>query len=245
MTWRWKVFFDHAEKELSTRLPLEPYPIPEGMREKSAQTGPRAHPTTVVTRSWAVRSPQIRQARAACVEAEPAPQVLNLVISPDPRYDLPFFGADLVTLPGGHLIAIDLQPALKRDAAHTEPVWERLQPIFDRWRAQLPDGGPIPEEAEPYFSNGFLWTRLPLDGSGDLAIEQAVWPAFQEYLELYIDLLLEAKPVDAQRCELLRQGQLRYLDYRSEKDPARGMLSRFYGKEWTEDYIHGFLFDHR
>ncbi|MEO1621008.1 MAG: phycoerythrobilin:ferredoxin oxidoreductase, partial [Cyanobacteria bacterium J06632_3] len=25
--------------------------------------------------------------------------------------------------------------------------------------------------------------------------------------------------------------------------PARGMLTRFYGPEWTEEYIHGFLFD--
>ena len=25
-------------------------------------------------------------------------------------------------------------------------------PIFDRWREALPGGGPIPEEAEPYFS---------------------------------------------------------------------------------------------
>jgi phycoerythrobilin:ferredoxin oxidoreductase len=31
--------------------------------------------------------------------------------------------------------------------------------------------------------------------------------------------------------------------YRAEKDPARGMLTRFHGAEWTEAYIHGVLFD--
>ncbi len=31
--------------------------------------------------------------------------------------------------------------------------------------------------------------------------------------------------------------------YRAEKDPARGMFTRIYGPEWTEEYIHGFLFD--
>ena len=41
----------------------------------------------------------------------------------------------------------------------------------------------------------------------------------------------------------IEQAQLRYLRYRAEKDPARGMFTRFYGTEWTEEYIHGFLFD--
>jgi hypothetical protein len=36
-------------------------------------------------------------------------QVLNFVIFPHMNYDLPFLGLDLVTLPGGHLIAIDMQ----------------------------------------------------------------------------------------------------------------------------------------
>jgi phycoerythrobilin:ferredoxin oxidoreductase len=43
--------------------------------------------------------------------------------------------------------------------------------------------------------------------------------------------------------EAIEAAQLRYLRYRSEKDPARGMFQRFYGSEWTEEYIHGFLFD--
>jgi phycoerythrobilin:ferredoxin oxidoreductase len=43
--------------------------------------------------------------------------VLNFVIFPQLNYDLPFFGADLVTLPGGRLIALDMQP-LFHDAAY-------------------------------------------------------------------------------------------------------------------------------
>ena len=68
-------------------------------------------------------------------------------------------------------------------------------------------------------------------------------PAFQDYLDLYISLVEEAKPVDEERSELLLAGQKRYTAYRSEKDPARGMLTRFYGSERTEAYIHDVLFD--
>lgn len=31
---------------------------------------------------------------------------------------------------------------------------------------------------------------------------------------------------------------------RRENDPARGMLTRFYGSEWTEAVIGGVLFDY-
>ncbi len=242
MNWFWQPYLDHAQQRLKERLStIQPYAIPEGFRERRAQTGSKARPVEVVTRSWAVKARGIRQARAACVAADPTPQVLNLVINPDHHYELPFFGADLVTLAGGHLLALDLQPVLKQDSHHTAPVWEQLEPIFQRWRHRLPDGGPIPAEAQPYFSDGFLWTRLPL-GETTL-LDEAVFPAFREYLDLYLDLVTAAEPVSEERSLLLFAGQRRYTDYRAEKDPARGMLSRFYGPAWTEAYIHDFLFD--
>ncbi|MBW4518070.1 MAG: hypothetical protein KME11_22975 [Timaviella obliquedivisa GSE-PSE-MK23-08B] len=46
--------------------------------------------------------------------------------------------------------------------------------------------------------------------------------------------------------EILRNienSQLSYLHYRAEKDPARGMVNRFYGSEWTEEHIHRLSFD--
>ncbi|MEG3902501.1 hypothetical protein QUB19_08220 [Microcoleus sp. B4-C5] len=35
---------------------------------------------------------------------------------------------------------------------------------------------------------------------------------------------------------------MRYLRYRAEKNSAQGMFKRFYGEEWTQEYIQGFLF---
>ena len=53
----------------------------------------------------------------------------------------------------------------------------------------------------------------------------------------------EAEEVSQERSAELLAGQKRYTTYRAEKDPARGMLTRFHGSEWTEEYIHGVLFD--
>ena len=240
--WSWQPFLEDAVNSLRP-LGIEPYPVNDAFLFKQDQTGSKAKPVSVTTATWACKSEKFRQVRAACVSAGSSASVLNFVINPLPRYDLPFFGGDLVTLPSGHLLALDLQPADKQDNEHTQGVWDRLMPIFDRWRSQLPDGGPIPDEAQPFFSPGFLWTRLPLGEEGNQLIESVVRPAFNDYLNLYLELAAAAVPVSDQRMEHLLAGQRRYTDYRAEKDPARGMLTRFHGSEWTEAYIHDVLFD--
>jgi phycoerythrobilin:ferredoxin oxidoreductase len=240
--WRWAPFLDHAVAALQPLGPVA-YPMEAQFLRRDGVTGSKAQPIPVSTATWACSTDKLRQVRAACVEAGTSASVLNFVINPSSRFDLPFFGADLVTLPAGHLIALDLQPALKMDERHTTAVWSRLLPLWEQWQPRLPGGGPIPSEAEPYFSPGFLWTRLPLGQEGDELIRSAVFPAFMAYLNLYLQLVEEATPVEEDRRQELLAGQHRYVAYRAEKDPARGMLSRFHGAEWTEAYIHGVLFD--
>ena len=240
--WSWQPFLDDAVQALQP-LNCKPYPVEDRFLWKQDQSGSKSKPVTVTTATWACQTEKFRQVRAACVSGGDATSVLNFVINPLSRFDLPFFGGDLVTLPSGHLLALDLQPADKSDADHTKPVWDRLLPIFDLWRSKLPDGGPIPAEAQPFFSPGFLWTRLPLGEEGQQLINTVVRPAFNAYLNLYLELAAAAEPVSDQRRDHLLAGQRRYTDYRAEKDPARGMLTRFYGKEWTEAYIHTVLFD--
>ena len=240
--WRWQPFLDHAITALKPYEP-RPYPVANEFLHQQTLSGSKSKPVSVTTRTWACSTRYLRQVRAACVEATPAAAVLNFVINPSSEYDLPFFGADLVTLPSGHLIALDLQPALKTDYVHTRQVWQRLVPLYEKWQQPLPEGGPIPEEAQPFFSPGFLWTRIPLGNAGDQLIAEAVMPAFVDYLDLFLSLLVGAQPVDASRQAELLAGQQRYTAYRAAKDPARGMLGRFYGREWTERYIHEVLFD--
>ena len=240
--WSWQPFLDDAVKALKP-LRYKSYPVEPRFLWKQKESGSKSKPVAVTTATWACKTEKFRQVRAACVSGGEAASVLNFVINPLSRFDLPFFGGDLVTLPSGHLLALDLQPADKSDDEHTKPVWDRLLPIFELWRSKLPDGGPIPDEAQPFFSPGFLWTRLPLGEEGQQLIDRVVRPAFNAYLSLYLELAAAAEPVSDDRSDHLLAGQRRYTDYRSEKDPARGMLTRFYGKEWTEDYIHTVLFD--
>ncbi|MFN3362287.1 MAG: phycoerythrobilin:ferredoxin oxidoreductase [Pseudanabaenaceae cyanobacterium] len=234
----YKPFLDYALDFLQTKFACTAYPIPPGCGEKSALVGKGAHQHTVKTTSYALQTDKLRQIRAAHVEGGSNLQVLNFVIFPRLAYDLPFFGADLVTLPGGHLIAIDMQPLFRDDPAYQAKYTEPVLAIHQRYQALLPWGGDFPAEAACFFSPAFLWTR-PKETE---VVQTVVFQAFQEYLQKYGEFVERAEPVPAVKRPLIAAAQQRYLDYRAAKDPARGMFTRFYGAEWTEAYIHSFLF---
>ena len=233
-------FIDYAIATLQARLDLEPYPIPKGFERKQGVMGKGKKQEPVETISYGFKSNKLRQIRAAHVQGGNSLQVLNFVIFPDLNYDLPFFGADLVTLPGGHLIAIDMQPLFSQSKAYQAKYSEPIMPMFGEYQKDLPWGGDFPEEARQYFSPAFLWTRP----SETEVVKTKVFAAFQDYLNAYINFVERAKPVeDRQQLSAILQAPKSYANYRAAKDPARGMLTRLYGAEWTEEYIHGFLFD--
>lgn len=232
-------FLDYAIALLKEKPDLEPYPIPEGYERKEEITGKGKRIETVITTSYAFKTPKLRQIRAAHVQGGNSLQVLNFVIFPQLNYDLPFFGADLVTLPGGHLIALDMQP-LFHDGAYQQKYTEPILPIFKTHQAHLTWGGDFPDEAKPFFSPAFLWTR-PQETE---VVQTQVFEAFKDYLQAYLDFVEQAEAItEPEKLKEILQAQRRYIDYRAEKDPARGMFTRLYGTEWTEEYIHGFLFD--
>lgn len=236
----YKPFLEYAIALLEQSLDLQPYPIPEGFDVKQAVTGKGKRQETVSTTSYAYQSPKLRQIRAAHVQGGNSLQVLNFVIFPRLNYDLPFFGADLVTLPGGHLIALDMQPLFRDSVAYQAQYTQPILPLFEKFQAHLPWGGDFPDEAQPFFSPAFLWTRP--EQTED--VETHVFEAFKAYLQAYLSFVEQAQLItNHQALQEIEQAQLRYIHYRAEKDPARGMFTRLYGPEWTEEYIHGFLFD--
>lgn len=220
-------------------MDLQPYPIPSGFEYQEGMMGKGKKAEPVVTTSYAFQSPKLRQIRAAHVQGGNSLQVLNFVIFPHPTYDLPFFGADLVTLPGGHLIALDMQP-LFHDPDYQKKYTEPILPIFHNYQQDLEWGGDFPKEAQAFFSPAFLWTRP----QATEVVQTKVYQAFCDYLQAYLDFVKVAEPIaEPQKLAEILAAQKRYLNYRAAKDPARGMFTRLYGEEWTEEYIHGFLFD--
>jgi len=181
-------------------------------------------------------------------------QVLNLVIFPKFGCSLiPVFGADLVSLPGNkHLIAIDFQP-LSEDASldqvfsGREALETRLRVAYETYGSKFEWGGDIPDAAKRYFSKYCVWTRLSGDDATNM-IEQYVYDAFCEYLDIYLELAQNAfihlKDVgEVDHDCVIEHGQNSYLSYRKANDPARPMLKSLFGEEFTERLIGEILFN--
>lgn len=203
--------------------------------------------------------------------------VLNFVLFPSPHIrdssnghylGLPIFGADIVSLPGNkHLVALDFQPVLPisnndingkivtsllpQQYSQFEDKLQKIHAKYQKGPNLLAWGGDIPEQAERFFSPYTLWTRLVDDDAID-TVNKVVWEAFQEYIDLYLDLMTAVQSdINTGKLEVVegteednpvRDGQLEYLEYRRTNDPARPMLQRLYGNEWSESVIGDVLF---
>mmetsp|Transcript_1797 Transcript_1797/g.3247 ORF Transcript_1797/g.3247 Transcript_1797/m.3247 type:complete len:388 (+) Transcript_1797:3-1166(+) len=188
---------------------------------------------------------------------------------------LPIFGADIVSLPGNkHLVALDFQPVLPlgdddgvgsngKEKSSLFPqqylhLEKKLQTIHSKYQKSnsdsaplLPWGGDIPQQAKRFFSPYALWTRLSDENAID-TVDTVVWQAFQEYIDVYMELMSAVQnDVNAGKLGLGAQtdsnnpvlkGQMDYLEYRRTNDPARPMLQRLYGNEWAESVIGDVLF---
>ena len=212
--WRWAYFLDQTIKKFSI-FESSPYPIKNDFLFRESFFGSSSNPKKVILETWGLKTEKIRQARCACLQAGEITSVMNLVISPFNNYDLPFFGADFVTLPNGHLIALDLQPALKDDVVHTQYFLGKLKSIHANWQSKLPSGGDIPLEARQYFSPAFLWSRIPLGSEGDQLISEIIKPAFDDYLDFFLDLISHSKRVSLERSSKVLNGQKNYMRYRA------------------------------
>ena len=130
-------------------IELEPYPLAEELRQRSVTSGPSSRPRHVQLSLQAHRSTKLRHIRAAHIQGGDGLQVLNICLFPHLEFALPTFSADLVTLPGGHLIAIDLQP--NDPSALPDADGGRLSRLYEEHRQRLPDGrlGPVEDPARP------------------------------------------------------------------------------------------------
>ncbi|MFM2080287.1 MAG: hypothetical protein RLZZ219_969 [Cyanobacteriota bacterium] len=161
-------------------------------------------------------------------------QILHCVFFPDPRYDLPVFGADIVAGRGVVSAAIvDLSPV---DGALPPAVAERLEALPPRPFSQereLPPWGTI-------FSPHVRFVR-----PADAAEEQRFIAVVSDFLEVIAAASREAQPQPIEHPDTVRrhQGQLSYCQQQKRNDKTRRVLEKAFNPEWADRYIEQLLFD--
>lgn len=161
-------------------------------------------------------------------------QILHCVLFPDPRHDLPVFGADIVAGRGVVSAAIvDLSPVDDQLPAAIESALAALPSHrFDQPR-ELPAWGAI-------FSPHVLFIR---PGSSE---EEG---RFVETVGAYLDILAGAAAASAPQAPdhpatVHRwQGQFRYCRQQKQNDKTRRVLEKAFHPAWADRYIEQLLFD--
>ena len=161
-------------------------------------------------------------------------QILHCVFFPEPRFDLPVFGADIVASPAGISAAIvDLSPVrAELPPSVSGPLETITLPPFEQVR-ELPAWGSI-------FSPFVRFIR-PVN-----SIEEG-W--FVDLVGQYLDVLRQAVEItpqeaaDAPSTIERHQGQLSYCLQQKRNDKTRRVLEKAFSVEWADRYIEELLFD--
>ena len=161
-------------------------------------------------------------------------QILHCVFFPDPCYELPIFGADLVANSNNISAAIvDLSPVGKHLPDSLIPEMRSLQvPAFNE-PGNLPEWGFI-------FSPYVCFIR-PVD----FIEEKLFLNLIDQYLSLLLESLVKVKKDGINSFQAMNRlnYQKQYCINQKRNDKTRGILTKFFGASWADDYINKILFE--
>ena len=160
-------------------------------------------------------------------------KILHSVFFPNPKYDLPIFGCDVVQNEKIVTAAIvDISPI-----TGAEHVYDKLCTISNNFRFK--ERRPLPLWGDEIFSPFCKFVRLTED------IEMAnFYCIVLEYLSVFCEAVRDAE-LDTDWIKEIRRmdDQIWYCNQQKKNDKTRGILEKFFGKQWAENYIDTILFD--
>ena len=161
-------------------------------------------------------------------------QILHCVLFPDPRFDLPVFGADIVAGPAGVSAAIvDLSPvAGGLPEAIAQGLQARTLHPYSQPR-ELPPWGSI-------FSPHVRFVRPASPVEEGWFVDEVA-----EFLQVLATAIQTGQPQAADDPATVQrwQGQLRYCRQQKQNDKTRRVLEKAFNPQWAERYIEELLFD--
>ena len=228
-------FKEYLEEEIFNRFDLRSRPIPAGLESNVSARG--KNPARI--QSWCYQCTQLRKIRYSYIDAGETAQVFNSVIYPSHCYDIPLLGVDFLSFGKKKiLVVLDFQP-LFRDRAYINKYIEPMREIRDKYNELAQNLEMKFYDANQYFSKYLLFAKTDSE-----TVVNRLFPAYQEYLNLYWQMLADAKPLSQpESIQRIVKAQQEYDCYSAERDPAHGLFSSYFGAEWSERFLHEFLFE--
>jgi len=183
-------------------------------------------------------SKEYRKIRMTYYDAGDNTQVYNAVWYPNPEYNLPILGIDLLAFNRKKYLAIvDFQPLHDEEGDHAAKYEHLLKPIKDKYESLKGRMSSKFYDETQHFSQQMLFARF----DDEKIVDRDLFPAFKGYVKTHLDLIRNTKAQPEQK-EMVVAKTKAYDTYSADRDPATGLFAAMYGKEWAEDFVHDFLF---
>ena len=228
-------FKEYLEEQLFNRFDLQSRPIPPGLESNISDRGKNR----ATIQSWCYQCPELRKIRYTYIDAGETAQVFNCVMYPSHKYDIPLLGIDFLSFGTKKiLVVLDFQP-LFRDRIYQEKYIEPMREIRDKYNDLAQNLEMKFYDANQYFSKYLLFAKTDAE-----TVVNRLFPAYQEYIQLYWQTLESAKILtEAEDIQRIVKAQQDYDQYSAERDPAHGLFSSYFGSEWAEKFLYDFLFE--
>tara|TARA_B100002019_G_C21214224_1_gene571078 strand:- start:419 stop:1105 length:687 start_codon:yes stop_codon:yes gene_type:complete len=157
--------------------------------------------------------------------------ILHCIWYPDPEFDLPIFGADIVANNNNVSAAItDISPV----DGISHPVYDDIADISRfysfKHNRDVPAWGNI---FSPYCKFARLNSEEELTDFCHVV---------DQYLDTYVGSVWKSTR-DNYRADYRYDGQIKYCENQKKNDKTRKILEKYFGVRWTNKYINNILFD--
>ncbi len=175
-----------------------------------------------------------RKLHLECARIGQGLQILHCVMFPDPVYDIPIFGVDVVLTSSGISAAIvDLSPVSTSLPSSICTQLTNVSNLPFRSVRDLPEWGNI-------FSDYVIFIRPE-----DEFEERHFLDLVDKYLNILIQYSLSIKPKRSDEISTIKRTQYQrfYCLQQRRNDKTRNVLTKAFGQEWADRYINTLLFD--
>jgi 15,16-dihydrobiliverdin:ferredoxin oxidoreductase len=232
--WEWQMDF---MKQHLTNLRVLPVTNKAGLDlsyVENTERGMRMH-------TLQCASDEYKCIRMTVLDAGPRTQVFTSLWYPNPAYNLPVLGVDLLQFQQNkHLCVVDFQPIHESEAAHDQPYEHLMQPIREEYPSLQGKMTKKFYDEDSFFSKQMLLGRSDRDNAMEMVF-QDLFPAYKSYVQTHVDLV-RSTPAQYERIPEILKGHAAYDTYSAARDPAHGLLASAFGKEFADDYVYDILF---
>lgn len=234
--WEWQI---HFMKQHLTNLRVLPVESRISGRDLSyaenKERGMRIHTVQFA-------SDEYKLIRMTVVDGGKKLQVFTSLWYPQPSYNLPVLGIDLLQFnQKKHLCVVDFQPIQEKESLHAQPYEHVMKPIRDLYPSLQGSMTDRFFDAD-FFSKQMLLARPDGCIEADKVIQRELFPAFCSYLKTHVDLVHSTPPAPSKQIPTIIERHAAFDEYAATQDPAHALLAKAFGQEFSDDYVYDILF---